>query len=213
MAAPRRERKKQAVRERLIDEAQRLFLQRGVSGTSAAEIAEAADVAAGTFFNHFPTKDALVTELAARALAPLLQPLEAPASGGSVAERAAAFFACAAATLAHARAEHGELLVALLRASASGDAAIDPGGRLRRAWSQLVFEGQRRGELRCAGEAAFVAELVVGAFSASLLHWLRDPRYPLEQRMAQLASFVAGGLGGDALQPAPVPTLRQERAA
>jgi AcrR family transcriptional regulator len=213
MNTPRRERKKRAVRERLLAEAQRLFLARGVAAVSAAEIAEAADVAAGTFFNHFPTKDALVGELAAGVLAPLARCLEPAPSAPPPAERAAAFFAEAAGVLGRARAESGELLVALLRASAVGEAALDPGARLRRAWSQLLFESQRRGEVRCEGEAAFLAELVVGAFSASLLHWLRDPRYPLEQRMAQLAGFVAGALGMARVQPASTLQPNQERAA
>jgi len=213
MNAPRRERKKRAVRERLLAEAQRLFQIRGVAAVSAAEIAEAADVAAGTFFNHFPTKDALVAELAGRVLAPLLRPLEPGPAAASVGPRVAAFFAEAAGTLARARAESGDLLATLLRASGGGEAALDPEGRLRRAWSQLLFEGQRRGEIRCEGEAAFLAELVVGAFSASLLHWLHDPRYPLAQRMAQLESFVSGALGTPRVPPANLPQPNQERAA
>jgi AcrR family transcriptional regulator len=214
MDAPRRERKKQAVRETLLAEARRLFVARGIEGTAVTDITEAADVAAGTFFNHFSGKDELVAELAAGVFEPLVRALEPATPDDRVAARAADFFGEASRTLAGARAHLGELLVALVRASAACDAPIDPLAGLRRAWSRLLFDGQRRGEVRADAEAAYLAELVVGAFAAALLHWLRDPRYPLERRMAQLADFVAGALGTSPAAPAPaLQPSDEERAA
>jgi AcrR family transcriptional regulator len=49
----------------VLDAAQRLFAERGVSGTTVDEIAEAADVARQTVFNHFPYKEALALEIGA----------------------------------------------------------------------------------------------------------------------------------------------------
>jgi AcrR family transcriptional regulator len=49
----------------VLDAAQRLFAERGVAGTTVDEIAEAADVARQTVFNHFPYKEALALELGA----------------------------------------------------------------------------------------------------------------------------------------------------
>ena len=59
----RRERKKQEVYDRLLEAAWRLFGEQGYDETTVAEIAEAADVAKGTFFNHFPTKESLAEAL------------------------------------------------------------------------------------------------------------------------------------------------------
>jgi AcrR family transcriptional regulator len=61
----RRERKRQAVHQNLLDAASRLFAERGVARTTVDDIAEAADVARQTVFNHFPYKEALALELAA----------------------------------------------------------------------------------------------------------------------------------------------------
>jgi AcrR family transcriptional regulator len=61
----RRQRKRQAVHRNVLDAAQRLFAERGVSRTTVDEIAEAADVARQTVFNHFPYKEALALELGA----------------------------------------------------------------------------------------------------------------------------------------------------
>ncbi|GIW42630.1 MAG: TetR family transcriptional regulator [Candidatus Binatia bacterium] len=59
---PRRERKKRETRRRIYEAAVRLFLERGFDAVSIDEICERADVARGTFFLHFPTKDALLLE-------------------------------------------------------------------------------------------------------------------------------------------------------
>ena len=46
----------------------RLFAERGYANTPVEEITEAADVAKGTFFNYFPTKEAILEALAERQL-------------------------------------------------------------------------------------------------------------------------------------------------
>ena len=56
----RRDRKKNATRERLIAEGARLFETKGFDETTTTEIAEAADVAQRTLFRHFPTKEAVL---------------------------------------------------------------------------------------------------------------------------------------------------------
>lgn len=50
----RRERKKAQTRRALSDAAARLFLERGFDGVTVAEVAEEADTAVTTLFNHFP---------------------------------------------------------------------------------------------------------------------------------------------------------------
>lgn len=53
-------------REELMDAAQRLFLEKGFAATSVAEIVDAADVAKGTFYLYFQTKDDVLKALQAR---------------------------------------------------------------------------------------------------------------------------------------------------
>jgi AcrR family transcriptional regulator len=55
-----RERKKAATRQRIQDEAMRLFLERGYEATTVEEIAAAAGVSHMTFFRHYPSKDDVV---------------------------------------------------------------------------------------------------------------------------------------------------------
>jgi AcrR family transcriptional regulator len=54
--ASRRDRKKQRTRNEIVLAARQLFIDRGYESTTVAAIAERADVAISTFFQHFPTK-------------------------------------------------------------------------------------------------------------------------------------------------------------
>ncbi|WP_083197035.1 TetR/AcrR family transcriptional regulator [Rhizobium sp. AC27/96] len=64
-------------REELMDAAQRLFLEKGFAATSVAEIVEAADVAKGTFYLHFQTKDDVLAGLKIRFIEQFCQKVDA----------------------------------------------------------------------------------------------------------------------------------------
>jgi len=57
------QRRKARTRAALLEAARRLFATRGVDSTTVAEIAEQADVAVGSFYNYFCTKDQLLVAL------------------------------------------------------------------------------------------------------------------------------------------------------
>jgi AcrR family transcriptional regulator len=57
-----RERKKLKTRAAIQREAMRLFSEKGFQATTIEDIAEAVEISPSTFFNYFPSKDALVLE-------------------------------------------------------------------------------------------------------------------------------------------------------
>ena len=57
-----RERKKRQTRTAIQAAALKLFLTNGFDATTTSEIARAANVSAGTLFNYFPTKEALLAD-------------------------------------------------------------------------------------------------------------------------------------------------------
>ena len=59
----KRQVQKQFTREKIIDAAKGIFIEKGIINSATAQIAEAAGVAHGTLFLHFPNKDSLVIEL------------------------------------------------------------------------------------------------------------------------------------------------------
>jgi len=73
----RRERKKERTRGAIYDAAMALFAERGFEAVRVEEICDAADVARGTFFLHYPTKAALIFEATARLVVELRAVLEA----------------------------------------------------------------------------------------------------------------------------------------
>lgn len=54
---------KAAMRLKIVETARQLFAERGFEQTTTRDIAQAAEIATGTLFNYFPTKDAIVHEL------------------------------------------------------------------------------------------------------------------------------------------------------
>jgi len=59
----RSSRRRRETRARLLDAALKLMADRGVDGVAVNEITEAADVGFGSFYNHFPSKEAIHAEL------------------------------------------------------------------------------------------------------------------------------------------------------
>jgi AcrR family transcriptional regulator len=56
----RRARKKEEIRQRIANEAKRLFLERGFAATTVEDIAAAADISQRSFFDYFPVKEDVV---------------------------------------------------------------------------------------------------------------------------------------------------------
>jgi len=71
------ERRKARTRAGLLTAARELFAARGIQSTTVAEIAEHADIAIGSFYNYFHTKEQLLDALLEEELATQLHALQA----------------------------------------------------------------------------------------------------------------------------------------
>lgn len=60
---PRGARRRRETRDKLLEAAFRLMAEKGVDGVAINEITEAADVAIGSFYNHFESKEAVYAVL------------------------------------------------------------------------------------------------------------------------------------------------------
>lgn len=196
----RRERKKRARRERIYEAARQLFLEQGYAATTVEQIAEAADVAQTTFFNHFQSKDAVLREMTGEISAHLEAMLQHELATSDTAERRIRSFATHAlralgATEGLAR----EVLLELLRKSSGPGTALPYLASVREPFTTIVREGQSAGDVRRDLDPTLLAELVIGLLNTALLGWLNDPGYPFEKRMTQFVDVIA-----ELIRPRPV---------
>ena len=59
----KRERNKEANRQAILDAAQKIFLERGYEGVTIRDVIGATDLASGTFYNYFRTKEEVLRAL------------------------------------------------------------------------------------------------------------------------------------------------------
>jgi AcrR family transcriptional regulator len=196
----RRERKKRARRERIYEAARQLFLEQGYAATTVEQIAEVADVAQATFFNHFQSKGAVLREMtgevSAHLEAMLKQELTAP---GTAEERIRRFATQALRALGATEGLAREVLLELLRTASGPGTALPYLASVREPFTSIVREGQQQGDVRRDLDAGLLAELVIGILNTALLGWLNDPDYPFAERLAQFSDLIA-----ELLRPRPV---------
>jgi AcrR family transcriptional regulator len=187
----RRERKKRELRARIYETARQLFLEHGFEATTVAEIAEAADVAQGTFFNHFSSKQALLAEITSEASDHLHGMVDAQRARPVAAlARIAGFADAVASELGQARGLARDVILELMRTGAREGEAYPYLAGVYAPFAAILREGQENGEVRSDLDANFLAEIVVGALNVSVTHWLVDHNYPLEERLHQTAAFL-----------------------
>ena len=199
----RRERKKQELQNRILETAQELFEQKGVSATTVAEICLGADVATKTFFNHFSTKQQLVERLAHASLEIFLNDLASLRTETTdLQDWLLRFFAQVADTVTHAGPMHRELVNEIVHAISSDSGETQQALQLREAFLNVVRDGVARGEVSTLHDVETQSELIIGAFYSLMFSWTHLEDYPIRERARALALLL-----GDALRN---PTTNKE---
>jgi AcrR family transcriptional regulator len=128
---------------RILAAAEKLFRHYGPQKTSIADIARAASCAVGSVYLDFPSKEAILAELAARRQVAVAQAMRAAARGPAPAPaRLAAMLEARTAELFRLAAEGahaGDLVRCADDAGACGGDAVDP--EVRRATREAAFFG------------------------------------------------------------------------
>jgi AcrR family transcriptional regulator len=190
-APTRRERRRLEIRERILDTALELFESRGYEETTVGEIAERADIAYGTFFNHFPAKLDLLRELADRTLSELFEDVEEVRKNpGSFSDHLVVVFENAAASAVEKGPQARELIQAMMT-SAYPELAVSDDRRMRRMFELLLQDGQASGAIRDDVDLETLVEVVQGAWYSLFLSWVHFDDYPLCERAAATARFLA----------------------
>ncbi|MGB3277514.1 MAG: TetR/AcrR family transcriptional regulator [Castellaniella sp.] len=192
----RRERKRKQTLEHLARTAATLFESLSYESVTMERIAEEADVAKRTLYNHFPTKEAVLAywidaELK-RDLAGLLDRI---AQCNTFRTR----IECVLHASADWCEQHPQHLMAYLRhrllsvgATGAQDTRSDSSD-IALAWQQLIAAGQQSGELSSASPAEQLATWFHHLYLGALLRWLNTPGLSLEGEFRSITTLFIEG--------------------
>jgi AcrR family transcriptional regulator len=181
------DRRKREINERILQAAFDLFLVQGVTATTIEEICERADVANRTFFNHFPTRHAMMAALTQRCLTDM-HDLESTRVDEPVPARIIGMFDDIAAALLTStdtyRAIIGEMMAAVGRGTHRGSG-------LHQMFVEMVDGGVARGEVTTRHDPQTLADIIVSALAGQIGNWTVDPTYPLDTGLHDTACALA----------------------
>jgi len=195
----RRERKKQETRQRLMEVALRLFREHGYDATTVGEITEGADVAKGTFFNYFETKDAILPALAGWRLQQLEEVLlpEHGAPPSPVARIKLALRLVAEDPLSD------PVLTWRLFAAGMHYRGIRPVHALMNLLSEQVRQAQAAGEIRADLDPVYVGGVLRALFFQQMIMWHCGHRpAPLPELLDAVVDLLLEGVADPQWRPA-----------
>jgi AcrR family transcriptional regulator len=204
MAEPsRRERRRLEIRQRIVETALSLFETDGYEATTVTKIAERADIAYGTFFNHFPAKLDVLREVAEHALADLFRDVEEISKrAGSFTDHLVTLFELTAKQTEELGPQARELLDAMMALNFS-EAAVSNDARIRQAFRRFLDEGRNVGDFRQDVDLDTLTEVVVGTWYSMFLSWVHFDDYPLRSRATSTGRFLAETFAATAAVPSP----------
>jgi AcrR family transcriptional regulator len=196
---------KELTRRRILETAANLFRTRGYELTTTRDIADAANIATGTLFNYFATKEAIVSCLAEDALAKAHMAYAAKVSEGNLTEQLFAYIMVELRQLKPLR----RFIMPLLETSLSPLVALGRCGSTDSLRSDhLVTVAQLARKHGIAELSAVALQVYWSLYIGVLAFWAADKSPKQEDTLAlldqSLAMFVAW-LRGES------PPLQKER--
>ena len=189
----RRERKKMKTRQRLMEVALHLFREQGYDATTVEQIADEADVAKGTFFNYFETKEVILPALAALRLQQLEEALspEQGAPASPVARIKLALRLVAKDPLAD------PVLTRRLFAVEMCHRSVRPAHALLNLLAEQVHQAQAAGEIRADLDPMYLGGVIRALFFQQIMMWHHSHRpTPLPELLDATVDLLLDGIAG-----------------
>jgi AcrR family transcriptional regulator len=182
----RGERRRELTRRKLLDAGKLLIAQRGVAGLRIQDITERADVALGSFYNHFATKEDLVSEVVSQSLDELASTTVGTAPEGADAAEVVAMSCLRVIRLADDEPDFARLVVNLANADVLFGAAIAPYAR------EVIERGIASGRFTVPDLDVTLTAIIGGALA--LIREMLEDRHGPDAKLSY-ARYVLGGLG------------------
>jgi AcrR family transcriptional regulator len=194
-----REEKKAEQRRAILNTAAALFRKRGYEETRVRDIVERLRISEVTFFNYFPTKDALIMAFAVEMLefsiASVKRELERHDCG--VPDRIRSLMRQWATSWDSDPEFHGLVAKQSRMMTDVKGVLADRSRQLYKQYERLFAEGQKRGEIRADYKPLHLAEMMEGMLILIAGNWVSgwwgSRSYPLEKRfMNAMDVFLEG---------------------
>ena len=186
-------RRKAEVRERILTAAFDLFVTEGPAATTLALVCERADVASRTFFNYFPTRQAMVVALAHRWLA-TFRDLDVVKTSVPMPTRIVSIFDDIAATLIASTDTYREMIGEMMAAIGHG---THRGAALHTTFVEMAEHGIASGEVTPRHDPITLADLIICALAGQIGNWTVGETSSLTTDLHDTACALADLLRAD----------------
>jgi AcrR family transcriptional regulator len=191
----RRERKKQAIRDKICEETQRLVSIHGVEGTTIDAICDCTDIAKKTFYNYYSSKSDLLIDLCKLHLLNHVDGLvdDAVKNYQGLAPRLKHVFEQIKARATTGGRFENELLAFMVgNLSADLTQGADQITHMNQCFLRL-FEASKQ-EIKPPLTAEFCAEMIVGMINTLTLNRLHFPSYDSDKNYDLLLDYLLGSM-------------------
>ena len=192
----KRESAKADRRERLYESALSLFRDQGYEETTVDQITQRAGLAKGTFFNYFPTKDAVLRYLATREIGRLSTVITTTNGDASSVGKLKRLMLALAASLEGDR----DLVCLMFRRGITVPDLLagDAGGFSLQSMSALLInQAQRGGEINPDLDPDMLAAALDALYLQQVVRWCQAEKpYPLGERLSGIVDLLLLGITG-----------------
>lgn len=189
----RRAAKKRQTRRRILAAARTLLSERELDEMTIEDLAEAADISRPTFFNYYPTKQALLDDLTAEMNDWFHQQVEQSRSvKGDLGTRIAHIFRLSANRMVESPRLFRLLLIRSLGqvSHANGQHAKIQLYRNHATIQALLEDARDHGELRDDLPIEMMVQCVAGTYLEGLVRWAANESFDLKNNLDQAATFL-----------------------
>ncbi|AFM23746.1 TetR/AcrR family transcriptional regulator [Desulfomonile tiedjei] len=191
----RREKRRTETRERIVQQALRLFSERGVMATTVEDITNAADVGKGTFFNYFPSKEDILTYLCQSQMGKIKEfvskAIHSTESMDQVLYRLASIIT---EEFADCPALARSLLVPFFASDSARQRMAADLKKDRKMLAGVMAARQKRGEIRDDLTPTELALQFQRALFGTTVLWSLDPSKPLPDCLKEMSDVLWSGI-------------------
>lgn len=194
----RRERKKRETRQKIFNAAIKLFREHGFEATTIDMISEEADVARGTIFLHFTSKESILANWGYERLQEIEERREEWDFGDSCKQKVLRIYKI----LNEVNIQNYDFIKVVVESSMKyrqvHESEKNVHFELRELFSDLIEDAQEKGRLKTKFNPLVAANMLENIYYNALYDWVRsEGAWPLEEIMEEKVSIVFEGLDAE----------------